>query len=170
MGEANMVKRGRTNRKPHPGGRPTVVTPEVKKKICRYISQGLPYEQAASRAGISVSVFYAHQSKFPEFSEAIKKAKANFVNTHVQRITRASRKSWTASAWLLERCCPEEFGKLDRNLIRKQRDGKHTGPLPQDYIDAVNRALGYTGQMIPIGTPPPGENNDDTIDLDVLPE
>jgi len=75
---------------------------------------------------------------------------------------------WMAAAWLLERHFPQEYGRVDRHLLNVRH--KHTGPLPQDYIDAVNRALGYTGQMIPIGTPPPGENNDDTIDLDVLPE
>lgn len=163
---------GKTDRKAsrkNPGGRPTVMTPQVRKRICQYVSQGLPREHAANLAGVSVDAFYSCQARFPEFAEAIKDASARFVRTHVQRIAKAGRKEWTASAWLLERLFPESFGKLERHVLRAV-----TAPEPEElgerYIAAVSRALGF-GQFVPRDTRllPKGNESDDDI-LDILPE
>lgn len=43
--------------KPHPGGRPCKLTPEVQERICARLRKGMPRERAARRAGIHDATF-----------------------------------------------------------------------------------------------------------------
>lgn len=85
--------------------------------------------------------------------------------------TKKDEGEWEASAWLLERRWPNEYGKVDRHLIHTtSREG---GPMEADYIAAIQRALGMHGQLIPIGEKMLAENSNgqgDVIDMDVLPQ
>lgn len=148
------------------------MTPAVKKRICKYISEGLPRCHAAALAGISRDTFYDHQAKFSDFSDAVKKATAKFVRTHVRRIVNAGRTSWQASAWFLERVCPQEFGRVDRHQLRMKHEG--IVPLPEEYIAAINQALGVTGEMEPLNLLPEGSNGDGELSVeeieDILPQ
>lgn len=83
------------------------------------------------------------------FSAALEKADARFEAERVASVCKAGRKTgtWTANAWLSERQFPQRYGKTDRHMIATPAQGK---PLPQDYIDAISEALGYTGRLIPI--------------------
>ncbi len=103
-------------------GRRSKLTPEVQETICRYVRQGLTYETAARAAGISESTFYrwrargekAQRGKFRQFWEAVKKAEAEAEQRLVERILAASRDSWQAAAWILERRYPDRWGRRDR--------------------------------------------------------
>jgi hypothetical protein len=63
----------------------------------------------------------------------------------------------------------QHYARRDRHLIHT------TGPThlpPEEYVAAINRALGVTGKLVPIGPAllTDGNGNEDAIDLDVLPE
>ncbi len=46
-----------------------------------------------------------------EFAQRLKRAESDFEVIHLSNIQQAGKKSWNASAWLLERIFPERFVK-----------------------------------------------------------
>lgn len=56
--------------------------------------------------------------------ESLKKAEAQFKAVHVNNIIQAGKEKrhWQASAWLLERKYPKEYGKIDRNAVMLTAD------------------------------------------------
>ena len=111
-------------------GREAKLTDDLIDEFCTYIENGMSNRDAADLCLIKdASLYrwlreadmvdedgkplkrYAMQRKL---KQAIVKARASFKAYHVQSIIRASRKQWTASAWLLERKFPEEYGAVDR--------------------------------------------------------
>jgi hypothetical protein len=133
-------------------GQPTLYTAERARKICARIRQGCTRESAALLSGVSLRSLFAWMEKYPAFMQAVRKADAAFEEKCVKAIAKAGQKprTWTANAFLLERKFPERFGKIDRYLVAtgQARDGKPDG---QEYIDAVCRALGADGPLVPIG-------------------
>ena len=126
--------------------RPTKLTPDVIEDICNWLKLGYYQEDAATMAGISASTFYDWMKKgdegqkalesgtssslpatqedgevevvdmFQEFSEAVKKARAEAEGAHLRNIRRAADNgTWQASAWWLERSFPKKWGK--RNTL-----------------------------------------------------
>lgn len=90
---------------------------------------GMPVYHACQSAGLSDSVFYKYLkqaeidkenevkgSKFVDFMDKVKKAQSDFIKNNMAVITKSALKgSWQASAWLLERRCPDEFGLKNLN-------------------------------------------------------
>lgn len=62
----------------HPGGRKQKYDPERVAIICEAIAAGDTMEVAAKKAGVHVCTIYDWQATKPEFSEAIKMAKAKY--------------------------------------------------------------------------------------------
>lgn len=119
-------------------GRPTKCTPDVIASVCRCISEGLPYRDAARIAGVnetSITEWRARGEKgeepFKTFVDALTVAVACFKQTHLGTIRKASKKSWTAAAWLLERRFPEEFA------LRTWQKTEHTGL--KEFVEAFDR-------------------------------
>jgi hypothetical protein len=134
----------------------TKYSPFVTRKICRLVAEGLNPQAAASLAGISAPAFDQWQRDFPEFSLSIQQAEAKCQASLLSTINQAIREGeWRAAAWVLERRWPEEFGGKGRPLIPTQREGR---PLPEDYIEAVCKALGVTGKIEPIDRPDMADN------------
>lgn len=75
-----------------------------------------------------------------ELSEGLKRAQAAFKAYHIQQITKASKKNWTASAWILERMFPKEFSRIDRQIALMADTKKDNGMLDEilDYLGMVN--------------------------------
>ena len=104
--------------------RPTKLTDEVREKICEAIRKGNYLETAAAYAGIGISTFYdwirrgdqTRGSKFSDFSEAVKKARAEAEAHAVAVIRDAAHNSWQAAAWWLERSFPDRWGRTHRDL------------------------------------------------------
>lgn len=105
--------------------------PDMVDEFIKAVTLGMSNKMACAYAGISEDVFYVWQRKAEEaeqegkeddayvkFLKRYKNAKAKFQARHLARITQASDDgTWQASAWLLERRCPEEFGqKTDVNV------------------------------------------------------
>lgn len=75
-----------------------------------------------------------------ELRDGLKKAQVAFKAYHIQNITKAAKKSWQASAWMLERMYPKEFGRIDRQIALMGEAGKENGTLDEilEYLGMVN--------------------------------
>ena len=122
--------------------RPTKLTPDLIQEVCNWLKLGYYQEDAATMAGISSSTFYDWMRRgaegqkalesgdssslpatqegdevevvnmFQEFSEAVKKARAEAEGAHIRNIRKAADNgTWQASAWFLERSFPKKWGK-----------------------------------------------------------
>lgn len=123
------------------GGRPTKRIPETEARILEALRAGNTRRTAAEYGGITVTTFCDWVNRFPEFSEAVKKAEADCVAAMVAVIKRAAtgypvkktvtktrevggvaetettvteyiEHSWQAAAWYLERRIPEDFARF----------------------------------------------------------
>lgn len=105
-------------------GRKPKLTKEFTEDFCRALSMGLSNKAACDYTGIVEATLYEYLKKaeiderlgkktiYTEFLKSYKKAKAGFRLYHLAKIRQASESgSWQASAWTLERCCPEEYGR-----------------------------------------------------------
>ena len=137
-------------------GRPTKLTKKLQEDICGYIENGASFKDACLLANIDITTFcnWRKQGKIDEgnnkdsiysnFSKATKKAEATFKIYHVQQITKASREQghWQASAWLLERKYPDEYGKYDRLKITGDMNIlEYDIPVPEEEMKEAQRQL-----------------------------
>lgn len=91
--------------------------PEKVKAFLEAVGDGMSNRMACALAGFDDTSFYSWlkkaedgDGKYLDFVNKYKNAKAKFVRKHVKSIEAASRNgSWQASAWMLERCCPEDY-------------------------------------------------------------
>ena len=121
--------------------RPTKLTPDLIQEVCNWLKLVYYQEDAATMAGISSSTFYDRMRRgaegqkalesgdsplpdspdaeivevvdmYLEFSEAVKKARAEAEGAHIRNIRKAADNgTWQASAWFLERSFPKKWGK-----------------------------------------------------------
>lgn len=75
--------------------------------ILQAIADGLTYADAAKLAGVDQDTITNWKKISSEFSEEIEKMEIQFKREQVDTIRKASKRNWTASAWLLERKFPE---------------------------------------------------------------
>ena len=112
------------------GGRGPKLNKALIDEYCTYIENGMTVVDSCNLCGISKESFYRWLREAEakddfgrpipkyalqrELKGAVEKAQASFKAFHVQSIIKASRRNWTASAWLLERKYPEEYAAIDR--------------------------------------------------------
>lgn len=105
-----------------PKGRPTKMSEETTKKICKYIADGNYLDTACRLAGLDYSTMRRWVQKgeqegkgvYYEFAEALKTAEAQAEAKRVELILKAGKlNDWKANAWYLERKYPERWGKRD---------------------------------------------------------
>lgn len=117
----------RAKRKP---GRPGKLTAARRAAILAALEDGHYVETAARLGGVAPSTLYAWRAEFPEFLEAIERARAKAEDYFVGIIRDAAASGgatggpvWTAAAWMLERTRAERFGRLDRSKITIEKPG-----------------------------------------------
>lgn len=93
---------------------------EIVNEIVGYVKEGLMYKDAYELAGISETTFYEWKKKYKEFAEALKKAEPHLKRKNLMLIQKHADKTWQASAWILERRFPEEFGNKDKEVSNNQ--------------------------------------------------
>ncbi len=118
-------------------GRPSKLTEETKKVLLRGIQAGLPYGLACANAGIHYRTFRnwtkkgeaAKSGEFFQFFQALKRAEAEGALQLIANIRRAGNEGpWQASAWILERRHPEDYGRR----VAAGVTGKDGGPVRQE--------------------------------------
>lgn len=103
--------------------------PKAIEAVLNAISMGMTDSFACDYGGIAQSSFYEYLARaeqdfaeskttiYTEFSEKVKKARADFQMKHLVNITKASEEgTWQSSAWLLERRFRKEFGNSAINV------------------------------------------------------
>lgn len=101
-------------------GRKPKLTPELLERAVKLKKGGANNRDICAAVGIAESTFYAWLNEPKgkaqvEFSEAIKRAEADYKNALLAIIARdAQERDWKAAAWLLERKYPEEYSRRDR--------------------------------------------------------
>lgn len=129
-------------------------------EILTYKENGLSDADVCDMVGISQNTFYKWLKEADtgvcvdnpnrpvpmlelkrELREGLKRAQAAFKAYHIQNITKAAKKSWQASAWMLERMYPKEFGRIDRQIALMGEAGKENGMLDEilDYLGMVGK-------------------------------
>lgn len=101
-------------------GRKPKLTPELHDRAVKLKKGGANNRDICAAVGIHESTFYAWVNDPKgkaqlEFSDAIKRAEADYKNALLAIIARdAQERDWKAAAWLLERKYPEEYSRRDR--------------------------------------------------------
>jgi hypothetical protein len=128
------------------GGRTSYLTEQMSKEICDCIALGFTRKGTCAAVGIDESTFYMWRDKgkaalekagakgnvpekkrrYAEFELAVVKAEVAFKKLHLMNIKKHAIKSWQASAFLLERTFPEEYGRTKHDVEISGKDG---GPI-----------------------------------------
>lgn len=111
-------------------GRPSKFTPDRVDTLVKWLKLGYYIDEACSMAGIHRDTYYAWLKKaedgvpeFSDFSDTIKKARAEAEGAHIMNIRKAADNGvWQASAWFLERAYPTRWGKKNPDLINEDSD------------------------------------------------
>ncbi len=129
--------------------RPTRLTKLLIEQLATYIENGNFAQDACKLADVSESGFYKWlatgraildgeiektraNALTVELVEAIKHADAKFKAYHLSNINRASRATWQASAWMLERRFPDEYGRRGENAVKIESEGAVTIYIPDN--------------------------------------
>jgi hypothetical protein len=105
-------------------GRPTRLNAELTTQICRLLGEGISITAACDALGIAESRYFEWREKDEQFREQATRARANGKIALVRQVM--ADKDWRAKAWYLERCWPNEFGKVqERPLppLKPERQG-----------------------------------------------
>ena len=159
----------------------TACSHTLRLKIDQAIALGKSNRAIASKFGLTRSAVQRHK---PHVAEAIERAaekrklsigksildRLENLYQHCQTLFDKAKAAKNFSAAVA--CIREQRGiveSLDK-VREKMRPKRGYKPLPKAYINAVNRALGFTGKLIPIGTPPSqaeenGSDGESTIDI-----
>jgi hypothetical protein len=101
-------------------GRPRSLTPEKKQQVLAFLAGGGSRRKAAAYVGISLTTIADEAKRDEQFSDDLSRAEASSYFRHLQNVSKAGEKDWRASAFLLERKWPEEFGKTQTVNVAAQ--------------------------------------------------
>jgi transposase-like protein len=134
------------------------ISPDLIDEILTYKENGISDADICDMVGIATQTFYkwlkeaetgtdyddpekpaAYLKLKRDLSDGLKRARVAFKAYHIQNVTTASKKDWTASAWILERMYPKEFSRIDRQ-IALQSDGKKDNGMLDEILDYLGMA------------------------------
>ena len=115
-----------------------ILDEKVKSTILKHIANGSPVKYACIAAGIGERTIYHWQERaeaynpdngagedivYWQFFQDMKKAEAENIAANLANIQEASKRNnqWPASAWLLERKYPADFGKREVLQIQESK-------------------------------------------------
>jgi len=132
-------------------GRKPKLSKEMVDQICLYIENGNTNKDAVLLSGITETAFYQWKEKANRIKDAgrlnrseneiylyllesIKKAESKFRAYHIGNINVASKKEWQASAWMLERRYPNEFGRRGVEIEVPVKQGDDVEEVVRIYV------------------------------------
>ena len=130
-------------------GRPTSCTPEATARMAEALSKGRSVRASCRYAGISADSHYSWLKRaesgegppFSDYRDATRKAEAAGEDRHLRVIEGAAEEDWRASAWLLERTRPADYGRQHVEIT-----GASGGPIQiEDIRSQVRAELATTG-------------------------
>jgi transposase len=120
-------------------GRPIKLTDGLIEQAADALRRVYYVETVADLLGIHKDTFYdwlkrgeteretVEGSIFTRFSDAVKRARAEAKQELLAKVRAGSGADWQSKAWILERCFPREFGRIDRAQI--ELTGKDGGDM-----------------------------------------
>jgi hypothetical protein len=136
----------------HPGGRPTKLTRKIIDDFIIALRAGNYLETAAAYVGVSKQTLFnwlrrgarGQEKICVEFLDSVKKAQAESEIRDIATIVAASKTTWQAAAWRLERKHPGRWGRKDtlRADIRAQRiDSKKRLERDKTFEDQITALM-----------------------------
>lgn len=131
-------------------GRPTKFTEERANKILEALRLGVPQSTAYTYAGISETTYYrwlqeagepGAKQELREFREAVQAARAEAEVRSLAVIQNASRKTWQAAAWFLERGFPHHWARTDRHEVTGAGGGPVELSVDTEALESKLRQL-----------------------------
>lgn len=154
------------------GRKARVADKSVVREICGMISMGMT-NKAAIEGLMDESTYYLSMNKGKEDIEAgidsiyasfyrdIKAAEKGYRMNHLRNIKSASEEDWKASAWLLERRFPDEYG---RNRV--EITGANGGAVAHNVDATVEAEVKSTVQIyLPDNGRGRGKDNFDDLEV-----
>jgi len=130
--------------------RPTKLTQEMHDAILKCIIAGLSYRYTCDYVGISENTFMewrrtgeADEEKgentiYSRLFREVKKAESSAILMRLKNINDASKESWQAAAWFLERKYPDDFGKKEKHDLGGEiKLESFLDRLPRNVAEAV---------------------------------
>ena len=147
-------------------GRPSQLTPKLKKDFLDAIAAGSHYEPACAYVGISYTTFREwmqrgqgeHKTRkanqeYADFAEAVQYAEAKGEISAIAAIRGATKKEWRAASWLLERRHPDRWTTTQKLQVQLEAelnaiyDKIENDPtIPLEYKKAVFAAIAASGE------------------------
>ena len=121
---------------PNRGGRPSLMTEEVRDRLCSALADGNHFDTACSYAGVGYSTFrgWLVEAQKPnpdprllEFLEVITRAMHEAEFYAVKSVKDQMTKDWRAAIAFLERRFPQKWGRRER----VEHGGQGGGPIPR---------------------------------------
>ena len=120
--------------RPHPIGRPPLLTSEMIEELCDMVIQGKSIAHSATLCGISESTIYrwlamgrkpGAEAIYVELVERMGEAveMSEFEALQVIRKASSEPQHWRSAAWILERRHPEKYGKREVPTTQEKSDG-----------------------------------------------
>jgi hypothetical protein len=125
---ANEEARGNGKRKMKRGGRKTLLTRPLQRKIERLLAQGHTITTVCQAVAIGQRTYYQWCERIPQFAQATTCAIGQSKIFLVEKLRLSD--DWRAAAFLLERRWPDEFGRCDARMLPKE-------PQPQEKINVA---------------------------------
>lgn len=134
------------SRKSNRGRKPILaIEPEITKMICDGIAAGLTNKVAIDGI-ITEPTFYDYMNKgendvkqgidseYAHFFKSVKSAEKGYRLSHLNNISAAAVSTWQASAWLLERRYPDEYGRNRLEITGKDGEPVQTESAVKIYL------------------------------------
>ena len=114
------------------------------KILLECIRLGMPIKYACANSSMDEATYYGYFKKaekdfeagktssvYIDFVKSVEKAKSEFIKNNMAVIMKSAVKgSWQASAWLLERRNPEEFGLKQPSSQNQQENIEYVSDVP----------------------------------------
>ena len=138
--------------------RRAAMTPVMRIAIEAFIKAGGGRRKAAEFVGISLERLVAEEKKSEKFAQRLASAQATSYKTHLANVSGAGEDDWRASAWLLERMFPDEFGPPTRRVEAVIETREAGGDDTAELIHRLHAVLGVS--------PAPPANTIETLSVE----